>query len=151
MLLRQTENLPKSFISLLTRFTVDGNRIKVEKAILSTLKLIKKHTKSSPFFFFFEAVERIRFSILLRTFIRKKKKSVKKTATPKIIKSSLRYKKAIFFFTKSVQLRREHFLHDKLINELFEILLYKKGNLFLKKQEIYNYVHFYAYKSFTLV
>ena len=53
MLLRQNENLPKSFVSLLTKFTVDGNRIKVEKALLSTLKLIKKHTKSSPFFFFF--------------------------------------------------------------------------------------------------
>ena len=54
MLLRQNENLPKSFVSLLTKFTVDGNRIKVEKALLSTLKLIKKHTKSSPFFFFFD-------------------------------------------------------------------------------------------------
>jgi DNA helicase HerA-like ATPase len=80
------ERLSKSFINFRSKFVSKGNSSQISHSILNAFKLIKKKIKTNPFFFFFEAVERVRFSILLQVFERKKKKTIKKIVIPKLIK-----------------------------------------------------------------
>ena len=84
---------------------------------------------------------------MLQIFEQKKKRALKKVIIPIFIKRNNRYKKAILFLSKSIKLRKEFLLSDKISNELFELLLYAKSNIFLKKIEIYNYIHFSTPKS----
>lgn len=144
------ERLSKSFINFRSKFVSKGNSSQIEHSILNAFKLIKKKIKTNPFFFFFEAVERVRFSILLQVFERKKKKTIKKIVIPKLIKKWIRYKRALYLLSKSIKLRKDYFLHDKISNELIEITLYKKSSMYLKKREIYNFAHFYHYNSFNI-
>ena len=106
--------------------------------------------RSNPFFFFFESVEYTRFSILLQIFEKKKKKTIKKIVIPKVIKKGARYKKVLSFLTKSTKLRKELFLYNKIAHELIDITLYKKSSMFFKKQEIYNFAHFFYHNSFNI-
>ena len=141
------EDLPKPLLSFKKQLMTSGNSYKVELLLIKVMTTLKKKIKMSPFFFFFESIERVRFYILLQIFEQKKKRALKKVIIPIFVKRNNRYKKAILFLSKSIKLRKEFLLSDKISNELFELLLYAKSNIFLKKIEIYNYIHFSTPKS----
>lgn len=144
-----TVMMPKAWETFKTKFARTGNNLAVENSLFAALKIIKKRTKINPIYFFFEVIEKVRFSIMLQVFEKKRKKTLTKKVIPKLIKSWARYKAATQILAKSIKLRKELKLHDKIANELVEIAIYNKSNTFLKKQEIYNYAHFFQYKTFT--
>jgi ribosomal protein S7 len=64
---------------------------------------------------------------------------IKTTAIPFFLTISLQYKKAIFWLSKSIQLRFEKKLTAKISNELYAINILNGGESLKKKKECYKY------------
>jgi len=141
----------KWFSKFINHWFFSGNNYKAEKLFYLSFYFLKKKLNCCPVYFFFEALEKIKPFISLKLYKKKhkKKKVVKIIAIPFFATLPLQYKKAIFWLSKSIQLRFEIFLKSKVSNELYFINVLNSGESLKKKMEYYKYaVMFKATKRF---
>ncbi len=148
MLNNSAEYFSRPLISLKKKFIRHGNTFTLDNIFFNSFKIIKIKSSFNPFFIFFEAIEKVRFSIILRIYARKQKRSVKKIIIPNLLNKWIRYKKTVFLLSKSIRFRKDFFLHHCIANEIIDIVLYRRSNLFFKKKEVYNFAHFNDHKSY---
>jgi hypothetical protein len=112
--------------------------------------MLKNKLNCCPIFFLFEALEKIKPIVGLKFHKKKQKKKVLKvTAIPFFLAPSLQYKKAVFWLSRSIQLRSEKRLISKVSNELYAVNILKSGESLKKKKELYKYaVMFKTAKNF---
>lgn len=131
----------KWFSKLINHWFFSGLHYKAEKLFYLSFYLLKSKLNCCPIFFLFEALEKIKPIVGLKIYKKKhkKKKMIKTTAIPFFLTISLQYKKAIFWLSKSIQLRFEKKLTAKISNELYAINILNGGESLKKKKECYKY------------
>ncbi len=131
----------KWFSKFINHWFFSGVNFQTEKLFYLSFFFLKSKLNCCPIFFFFEALEKIKPFIGLKLYKKKhkKKKIVKITAIPFFLTLPLQYKKAIFWLSKSTQLRFEFFLIHKVANELYSINILNSGESLKKKMESYKY------------
>lgn len=131
----------KWFSKLINHWFFSGLHYKAEKLFYLSFYLLKSKLNCCPVFFLFEALEKIKPIVGLKIYKKKykKKKMIKITAIPFFLTISLQYKKAIFWLSKSIQLRFEKKLTAKILNELYTINILNGGESLKKKKECYKY------------
>lgn len=117
-----------------------GKKFLFEKMLYFSFFLIKKRLSGCAFFFFFEILEKIKPMIGLKLYLVQKKKIQRTIAIPYILRISLQYKKAMFWLSNAIKIRKEKKWSLKLFHEFYDIILNKMGNAFLKKKDFYKYV-----------
>lgn len=132
------EGVYKSFwlSCLINHWAGAGRKNSLEKIIYLNLKHIKSKIKSSPLFFLYEVLEKIKPIIGLKVFLNKNKKIKKIKALPHLLNTLLQYKKAIFWLVKSIKIRKEKNLFLKINNELYDTFN-STGNSLKKKGDYY--------------
>ena len=65
------------------------------------------------------------------------------TGTPYILEVSLRYKKAIFWLARALEMRGSHIFYIKIFQEFYDILCLNSSLTLTKKKEHYGYGVFY--------
>jgi ribosomal protein S7 len=115
-----------------------GCTYKTEKLFYVSFLLLKNKLNCCPIFFFFEVLEKIKPLIGLKFYKKKHKKKITKvTAIPFFLTLSAQYRKAVFWLSKSIQVRHEKKLILKIVNELHGINFLNLGESLKKKTEYY--------------
>lgn len=116
-----------------------GKNYKLEKILYRSFFNLKKKLKYCPLFFFFEAIEKIKPEIGLKIYHKRKNKINQTTTIPYILDSLAQYKKSIRWLVKSIKLRKDFFLIDKINKEFYDIIIHNKGDSLKKKKGYYKY------------
>jgi len=115
----------------------NGKQNKIEKLIYSLFFAFKSKYKESLIFYFFEILEKIKPIIGLKLYKNNSRKVKKSDATTMLLQITSQYKKAIFWLSRAIKLRKEKSLSTKIYNEFVDILFNNTGFALKKKKEHY--------------
>lgn len=120
-----------------------GNKHTSEGIIFSIFFFLKKKLKISPLFFFFEVIEKIKPIIGLKLQKKKSLSDIVVKASPFLLDVPSRYKKAIFWLSRSVKIPGGSTFFVKVFKEFYAILFLNNGLSCKKKKEYYGYALLY--------
>jgi len=133
----------------INQWSFTSEKIKIENLIYSVLFLYKRNYNFCGLSYFFQALEKIKPIVGLKIYKKSWGRKKKIRVASFILPVGLQYKKAIFWLSKSMKLRKEIHLKDKLVNELNDILCNTTSLALKKKKEHYKFaVMFKAVKKF---
>jgi len=130
------------FISCLS---FSGKKLKAEKLLYLSFFNFKKHFDINGLLLLFESLEHLKPQIGLRLNRLTKSKKKRIEAYPIVLKTSVQYKKAIFWLIKSIQMGKETYFFTKIHTEVLNIVFNKITNSMKKKKEYYT--HAILFKS----
>lgn len=113
-----------------------GKKFKIEKIIYYNFFFFKKKLNFSSLFLFFEILEKIKPTIGLKIYIVSKKKT---KAIPFFLHLGLQYKKALYWLSVSIVMRKETTILYKIHNEFYDIVIKEVGDSLKKKKNYYKY------------
>jgi ribosomal protein S7 len=129
----------KWFSKFINHWFFFGASFQTEKLLYLVFFIIKTKFNCCPIFFFFESLEKIKPSIGLKFFKKKKKKKIKVTAVPFVLPLAAQYQKAVLWLAKSIRVRHEQKLVSKIVNELYSVNFLGVGESLKKKTEYYKF------------
>jgi ribosomal protein S7 len=121
----------------INKVATNGLQSKVERLLYKGFFFIKKLKKIVPLLIFCECLEKIHPLIGLQVFKSKSRKKKQSVVIPILFKSFRRYNKALSWLVTSIKLRKEKYLWDRIIHELFVVLFFNAGDALKKKKEYY--------------
>jgi ribosomal protein S7 len=124
---------------LLNSWFFFGQQQQVEFLVYASFFLMKKKLDVCPLFYFFEVLEKIKPMLGLKIYKQKNRKVNKHLIVPYILKVSVRYKKAIYWFIRAVKTQKGGVL-IKVVQEILDVLFSVNSSVcILKKKECYNH------------
>jgi len=113
-------------------------KLKMEKLLTFSFFYWKKQLNTTPIFYFFEAILKLRPVMGFYVFIITKKKKKKIKIKPHFMNFWTRWQKAIYWLTRSIKMdtQKINFAFN-LINELYNITFLEKSNALRQKSKYY--------------
>lgn len=130
--------MSKLFLKFLNTLIFFNLKIKIEKFIYVSFFLWKKTYKTTPLFFFFQALLEVRPLIGFYLYISKKKQKKIIKIKPYYLSFIGRWQKAIYWFTRGLKTNLYmHGFYTSFVQELFNITYLNVSNVLKQKLKFY--------------
>lgn len=128
----------KLISKLINNLIYNNLKKKIENLIYLSFFYWKKYLGTSPIYFFFESVLKLRPLVGFYIYVAKKKKKKRIKIKPYFMNFKNRWLKAIFWFSRSlkIDMGRQN-LPVNIINEIFSIIFLEKGHSLKQKAKYY--------------